>query len=111
MTYISLNLHTDTYVETYVHYRVNIKPLNIMFLINRQARLRLALCLNFGSQQVCTIRWPITATKITKRKTVNKENLTNQKVLLTYKKGLLPYKQNLLTYTKKNSSTHTKNPR
>ena len=46
------------------------------------------------------IRWPITATAITKRNTFNKENLTNQKVLLTYKKGLLPYKQDLLIYKK-----------
>ena len=36
------------------------------------------------------LQWPTTATTITKRNTVNKENLTNQKVLLTYKKGLLP---------------------
>ena len=57
------------------------------------------------------LRWPITATAITKRNTVNKENLTNQKVLFTYKKGLLPYKQDLLIYTKKYSLTYTKNPR
>ena len=57
------------------------------------------------------LRWPITATALTKRNTVNKENLTNQKVLLTYKKGLLPYKQDLLIYTKKYSLTYTKNPR
>ena len=60
---------------------------------------------------VCFIRWPITATAITKRNTVNKVNLTNQKALLTYKRGLLPYKQDLLTYTKKYSLTYTKNPR
>ena len=47
------------------------------------------------------VRWPITATAITKRNTINKENITNKKVLLTYKKGLLSYKQDLLTYTKK----------
>ena len=51
------------------------------------------------------VRWSITATTITKSNTVNKENLTNQKVLLTYKKGLLSYKQDLLTYPKKNSLT------
>ena len=47
------------------------------------------------------LRWPITAMTITRRKTVNKKNLTNQKVLHTYKKGLPPYKQDLLRYTKK----------
>ena len=47
------------------------------------------------------LRWPITATGITKRITVNKENFTNKNVLLTYEKGLLSYKQDLLTYTKK----------
>ena len=47
------------------------------------------------------LRWPIAATAITKRNTVNKEILTNKKVLLTYKKGLLSYKQDLLTYTKR----------
>ena len=47
----------------------------------------------------------MTATAITKRNTVNKENLTNQKVLLIYKKGLRPYKQDLLTYPKKYSLT------
>ena len=56
------------------------------------------------------VRWPIIDTALTKRNTVNKENLTNQ-VLLTYEKGLLPYKQDLLTYTKKYSLTYTKNPR
>ena len=60
---------------------------------------------------ISNIRWPITATGIRKRNTVNKENLTNQKILLTYKKGLLSYKQDLLTYTKKYSPTYTKNPR
>ena len=49
------------------------------------------------------VRWPITITAITRRNTVNKENLTNQKVLRTYRKGLPPYKQNLLIYTKKDS--------
>ena len=48
---------------------------------------------------------------ITRRNTVNKENLTNQKVLHTYKKGLPPYKQDLLTYTKKNLLINTKNLR
>ena len=57
------------------------------------------------------LRWPITSTTITSRITVNKENLTNQKVLYTYKKGLPPYKQDLLTYTKKDSLIYTKNPR
>ena len=57
------------------------------------------------------LRWPITATTITRRSTVNKENLTNQKVLHTYKKGLPPYKQDLLTYTKKDLLIYTKNPR
>ena len=57
------------------------------------------------------VRWPITTTAITRRNTVNKENLTNQKVLHTYKKGLPPYKQDLLTYTKKDSLIYTKNPR
>ena len=54
------------------------------------------------------VQWPITATAITKRNTVNKENLTNKKVLLTYKSGLLSYKQDLLTYTKKDLLTNTK---
>ena len=53
------------------------------------------------------IWWPITATAITKRNTVNKENLTNKKVLLTCKKGLLSYKQDLLTFTKKDLLTNT----
>ena len=35
-----------------------------------------------------------------KRNTVEKENLTNKKVLLTCKKRLLPYKQYLIVYTK-----------
>ena len=48
----------------------------------------------------CFLRWPITATAITKRNTVNKENLTNKKVLLTYK-------QDLLTYTEKDLLTNT----
>ena len=47
----------------------------------------------------CFVRWPITATAITKKNTVNKENPTNKKVLLTYKKGLLSYKQDLLINT------------
>ena len=47
----------------------------------------------------CFARWPITATAITKKNTVNKENPTNKKVLLTYKKGLLSYKQDLLINT------------
>ena len=37
--------------------------------------------------EVHELRWPITARTITKRNTVDKENLTNQKVLLSYKKG------------------------
>ena len=49
------------------------------------------------------LRWPTTSTTITRRNTVNKENLTNQKVLHTYKMGLHPYKQDLLTYEKKDS--------
>ena len=49
------------------------------------------------------VRWPITTTAIARRNTVNKENLTSQKVLRTYRKGLPPYKQNLLIYTKKDS--------
>ena len=49
------------------------------------------------------LRWPITSTTITRRNTVIKENLTNQKVLHTYKKGLPPYKQDLLTYKKNDS--------
>ena len=57
------------------------------------------------------LRWPITATGITKRITVNKENFTNKNVLLTYEKGLLSYKQDLLTYTKKDLLTNTKNTR
>ena len=48
---------------------------------------------------------------ITRRNTVNKENLTNQKGLHTYEKGLPPYKQDLLIYTKKDSLIYTKNPR
>ena len=48
---------------------------------------------------------------ITRRNTVNKENVTNQKVLHTYEKGLPPYKQDLLIYTKKDSFIYTKNPR
>lgn len=47
----------------------------------------------------CFVRWPITATAITKKNTVNKENPTNKEVLLTYKKGLLSYKQDLLINT------------
>ena len=39
---------------------------------------------------------------ITKRNTVNKENLT-------YKKGLLSFKQDWLTYTKKGLLANTKN--
>ena len=46
-------------------------------------------------------------TVITKRNTINKENLTNENFLLTYKKGLLSYKQDLLTYTKKDLLTNT----
>ena len=53
------------------------------------------------------VRWPITATAITKRNTINKENITNKKVLLTYKKGLLSYKQDLPTYTKNDLLTNT----
>ena len=49
-----------------------------------------------------------TATAITKRNTVNKENLTNKKVLRTYKKGLLSHEQDLLTYTKRDLLTNTK---
>ena len=30
------------------------------------------------------LRWPITATAITEKATVNKENLTNKKILLIY---------------------------
>ena len=37
-----------------------------------------------------------TATTITNRIAVKKENLVNKKVLLTYEKGLLRYKQDLL---------------
>ena len=47
---------------------------------------------------------------ITKRNTVNTENLTNQNVLLTTKKVMLLYKQDLLTYKKKDSLKYTKNP-
>ena len=57
------------------------------------------------------IRWPITAMAMTKRNTVNKENITNKQVLLSYKKGLLSYKQDLFTYTKKDLLTNTKSPR
>ena len=39
---------------------------------------------------------------VTKRNTVNKENLT-------YKKGLLSFKQDWLTYTKKGLLANTKN--
>ena len=40
------------------------------------------------------LRWPLTASTITKRNTVKKENLTNKKNLLTYiKKDLLTYKK------------------
>ena len=53
----------------------------------------------------------ITTMIITRRNTVNKENVTNQKVLHTYEKGLPPYKQDLLIYTKKDSHRYTKNPR
>ena len=53
------------------------------------------------TKQIHNLWWPITATAITRTNTLNKENLTNKKVLPTYKKGLLPYKQDLLTYTKK----------
>ena len=47
-----------------------------------------------------TVRWPITATAITKRNIVNKEMLINKKVLLTYKKGLLSIQKDLLTKKK-----------
>ena len=47
------------------------------------------------------VRWPITATAITKRNTINKENITNKKVLLTYKKGLLSYKQKICPHIQK----------
>ena len=50
----------------------------------------------------------ITTMIITRRNTVNKENVTNQKVLHTYEKGLPPCKQDLLTYTKKDSLLYTK---
>ena len=62
-------------------------------------------------RSIYIVRWPITATAITKRNTIDKENLTNKNVSLTCKKGLLPYKQDLLTYTKKYSLTYPKNPR
>ena len=45
---------------------------------------------------------------MTKRNTVNKEDLTNEKILLTYKKGLLPHKQDLLTYTTMDLLTNAK---
>ena len=52
---------------------------------------------------------------ITKRNTVNKENLTNQNVLLTTKKGMLPYKQDLLHIQERIrlniQKTHGKQPR
>ena len=57
------------------------------------------------------VRGPMTATTITKRNTVNKQNLTDKKVLLKYKKGLLPCKQDFLTYTKMDLLTNTKTPR
>ena len=59
---------------------------------------------------IVSLWWPITTTTITKRNTINKENLTNKKVLPTYKRGLPPYKQDLLTYTKKSLLRNTKNP-
>ena len=43
-----------------------------------------------SSDRTIILRWPITATAITKRNTVNKEILINKKIfLLTFKKGLL----------------------
>ena len=54
------------------------------------------------------VRWPITATAIAKRNTVNKEILRNKwgllslkKGLVTKKKDLLTQKEGLLTYAKK----------
>ena len=61
--------------------------------------------------KIAFLRWPITATTIKKRKTVNKENLTNKNILLTYKKGLLPYKQDLPTYIKNICLQIQKKPR
>ena len=46
---------------------------------------------------------------ITKRNTVNKQNLTNKKALLTYKNDLLPYKQESPTYTEKELLTYISN--
>ena len=46
------------------------------------------------------MRWPLTATEITKRNSVNKKILITKKVLLTYKKGLLSNKKGLLTKKK-----------
>ena len=46
-----------------------------------------------------------------KEHTVNKENLTNKKLLLAHKKGFLLYKQYLLTYTKKRFASIYKKPR
>ena len=53
------------------------------------------------------MRWPLTATEITKRNSVNKKILITKKVLLTYKKGLLTKKKDLLT-RKKGLLTYTK---
>ena len=64
----------------------------------------------WGRTMMHTLRWPIAATAKTKRNTVNKENLTNKKVLLTYNKGLLPYKQDLISYTKKEFAYKYKKP-
>ena len=52
------------------------------------------------------LRWPITATAITKGNTINKEILINEKNLLTYKKDLHSIKNDL--FTKKRIFSHRK---
>ena len=53
------------------------------------------------------LRWPITATAKTKRNTVKKEILINEKKFCSYKKGLLSnlkkfvYKEKRFTHTEK----------
>ena len=53
------------------------------------------------------VRWPITTTPITKRNTVNKENILNKKTFCSHIKGFLSIKKDLLTQ-KKGLPTYTK---
>ena len=60
------------------------------------------------------LRWPITATAITKRNTVNKEIIINKKTFahkLSIKKDLFTKKKDLLTQKKRFAYIHKTNPR